>query len=76
MTAEIPTAGNLPRKRRSSVQKKLNALKVKTKRLQRRVWVLENHLKRSTRNQKEGSGQTRTDTTPINTVFDNADTPC
>ena len=41
-----------PKEKRSSAQKKLIALKINTKRLQRRAWVLEKHLSHTTRNEK------------------------
>ena len=52
VTAERPAAGKLPKTNRSSAQKKRIALKMKAKRLQGCVCVLEKHLSHTTRNEK------------------------
>ena len=48
VTAEPRAAGKLPKNTRSFAQKKLIALKMNTKRLQRPAWVLEKHLSHTT----------------------------
>ena len=52
VTAERLAAGKFPKEKRSSAQKKLLALKINTKRLQRRAWLLEKHLSHTIRNEK------------------------
>ena len=52
VTAERRATGKFPKKKRSSAQKKLIALKINTKRLQRRTRFLEKHLSHTTRNEK------------------------
>ena len=42
---------------------------IKTKRLQRRTWVLEKHLSHTTRNEKDYSGQARAGMTNVNTIL-------
>ena len=70
MTAERRAAAKLPKKKRSSAQKKLIALKINTKRLQRHAWVLEKHLSHTTRNEKKtNSGQARAGMTNVNTIL-------
>ena len=70
MTAERPAAGQLSKKKRSPAQKKLIALKIKTKRLQRRAWVLEKHLSHHyPKWKKDYSGQARAGMTNVKTIL-------
>ena len=69
VTAERRAAGKCPKKKGSSAQKKLIALKIKTKRLQRCAWVLEKHLSHTTRHENDYSGQARAGMTNVNMIL-------